>query len=231
MHGEYIEQRNGGYYTTWPRRASRWTRLCTLSMRAIYPRLLTKISRRGRAHRSTAQSPSTWIARQRSTSTWSALSASSRKHHLIAAGESGTLGEAGACPRKDWRTSRLSLRLQADADLKYPIVRAVRRREPGIDFAPGCRIRPGKCEDPELLERAAQEGRILVSHDRRTMLAHFRARPEARKPSAGLFVVSQGAAIGLVVNAIVLAWPASEPSEWRDQVHHLPSLTRHVFTS
>lgn len=30
--------------------------------------------------------------------------------------------------------------------------------------------------DPELLDRAALEGRVLVSHDRRTMIDHFRAR-------------------------------------------------------
>jgi len=62
------------------------------------------------------------------------------------------------------------------------------------------------------------------------MLAHFSARLAAGKSSAGLFVVSQGAAVGPVVSAIVLAWSASDPSEWRDQVHHLPSLARHVFT-
>jgi hypothetical protein len=90
----------------------------------------------------------------------------------------------------------LSLRFQADADLKYAIVRAVRQREPGIDFAPAAESGLEGVSDPELLERAAQEGRTLVSHDRRTMLAHFRARPEAGKSSAGLLVVSQGAPLG-----------------------------------
>jgi hypothetical protein len=123
----------------------------------------------------------------------------------------------------------LSLRFQADADLKYAIVKAVRQREPSIDFASAAESRLEGVGDPELLERAAQEGRILVSHDRRTMLAHFRMRLEAGRPSPGLFVVSQGAPLGPVVSAIVLAWAASELWEWRDQVHHLPSLTRHVF--
>jgi hypothetical protein len=124
----------------------------------------------------------------------------------------------------------LSLRFQADADLKYAIVKAVRHREPGIDFASAADSGLEGVGDTEVLERAAQEGRILVSHDRRTMLAHFRARLEAGKPSAGLFVVSQGAPIEPVANAIVLVWSASEPPEWRNQVHHLPSLARHVFS-
>ena len=124
----------------------------------------------------------------------------------------------------------MSLRFQADADLKYSIVKAVRQRERGIDFASAVDSGLAGVSDPEILEQAEQEGRILVSHDRRTMLAHFRARLEREKSSPGLFVVSQGAPLQAVVYAIVLTWAASEPSEWRDQVHHLPSLTRHVFS-
>jgi Domain of unknown function (DUF5615) len=124
----------------------------------------------------------------------------------------------------------LSLRFQADADLKYSIVKAVRQRERGIDFASAVESGLAGISDPEILEQAEQEGRILVSHDRRTMLAHFRARLEREKSSPGLFVVSQGAPLQAVVYAIVLTWAASEPSEWRNQVHHLPSLTRHVFS-
>jgi hypothetical protein len=124
----------------------------------------------------------------------------------------------------------LSLRFQADADLKYAIVKAVRQRESSIDFASATESNVEGVSDSELLERAAQEGRILVSHDRRTMPTYFRARLEAGKSSPGLFLVSQRAALGPVVSAIVLAWASSEPSEWRDQVHHLPSLTRHLFS-
>lgn len=124
----------------------------------------------------------------------------------------------------------MSLRFQADADLQYTIVEAVRRREPSIDFASAVDSGLEGVSDPEILERAEQEGRILVSHDRRTMLAHFRARLEAEKSSPGLFVVSQGVPLQSVVSAIILVWAASEPSDWRDQVHHLPSLSRHVFS-
>ena len=124
----------------------------------------------------------------------------------------------------------MSIRFQADADLRYTIVKAVRQQEPSIDFASAVESGLEGVSDSEILERAASEGRIVVTHDRRTMLAYFRDRLEAEKSSPGLWVVSQGVSLGRVVSAIVLAWSASEPSEWRDQVHHLPTLTRHVFT-
>ena len=123
----------------------------------------------------------------------------------------------------------MSLIFQADADLRHAIVKAVRHREPAIDFASAVESNLKSVSDPEVLERASLEGRILVSHDRRTMLAHFREHIAAGKSSPGLYVISQSAPIGSVVDAIVLAWAASEPSEWQDQVFHLRSLIHHIF--
>jgi hypothetical protein len=78
--------------------------------------------------------------------------------------------------------------------------------------------------DPEVLGWAALEHRILVSHDRRTMLRHFREHLSAGKNSPGLLVVSQDAEIGPVVEALVIVWSMSHPSAWRDQAHRHRSL-------
>jgi hypothetical protein len=43
-----------------------------------------------------------------------------------------------------------------------------------------------------LLEIAAQQGRIVISHDRRTMTRHFRDRLSEGKSSPGLFIVRPG---------------------------------------
>lgn len=123
----------------------------------------------------------------------------------------------------------MSIRFQADNDLKFGIVKAVRRREPAIDFASAHDAGLERIGDPELLDRAASENRVLVSHDRRTMLDHFRTRLVAGTFSPGVLIVSQGASIGLVAEAIVYIWSVSDPSELRDQAHYLPSLSRHVF--
>ena len=123
----------------------------------------------------------------------------------------------------------MRIRFQADNDLKFGIVRAVRRSEPAIDFASAQETGLEGVGDPELLECAAGENRVLVSHDRRTMLDHFRSRLTAGKSSPGLLIVSQGSSIGLVAEAIVYIWSMSDPSDLRDQAHYLPSISRHVF--
>jgi len=53
------------------------------------------------------------------------------------------------------RVPRLSIRFQADADLNFDIVTAVRQREAAIDFASSGRSRVGGIGDPEVPERAA----------------------------------------------------------------------------
>jgi hypothetical protein len=83
--------------------------------------------------------------------------------------------------------------------------------------------------DSEVLDLAAREGRILVTHDRNTMPEHFRRRLAVGNGSPGVFLVSQFAPRGPVVEALIAVWSASEPSEWRDHIHHLPSLARHVW--
>ncbi len=97
----------------------------------------------------------------------------------------------------------MSIRFQADNDLKFGIVKAVRRREPSMDLVSAQEAGLDGVGDPELLDRAALEGRVLVSHDRRTMLDHFRAHLAAGKSSPGLLIVPQDASMGDVIEALV----------------------------
>jgi len=72
-----------------------------------------------------------------------------------------------------------------------------------MDFVSGQESGLDGVGDPELLDRAALERRVLVSHDRRTMIDHFRAHLAAGKSSPGLFIVPQDASIGDVIEALV----------------------------
>ena len=67
----------------------------------------------------------------------------------------------------------MKVRFQADADLKHAIVSATLRREPAIDFRTAPSADLAGRDDMEVLAIAAQEGRVLVSHDTRTMPGHF----------------------------------------------------------
>lgn len=63
----------------------------------------------------------------------------------------------------------MKVRYQADADLNEDIVTGVQRRVPEIDFQTAQEAQLANLPDPDVLAQAAQEGRILLTHDRRTM--------------------------------------------------------------
>lgn len=69
----------------------------------------------------------------------------------------------------------MKMRFQADNDLDQRIVSATRRLDPLIDFQTATALGLHGVDDAEVLGLAAREGRVLVSHDRRTMPGHFRA--------------------------------------------------------
>lgn len=64
-------------------------------------------------------------------------------------------------------------RFQADADFNHKIVLALRRKEPAIDIRSAHEAGITGIRDEEVLRKAADQGRILVSHDRKTMPAHL----------------------------------------------------------
>jgi len=117
----------------------------------------------------------------------------------------------------------VTIRFQADNDLRHHIVRAVRHREPAIDFRSAHSAGLDAMSDYDVLQYAAREGRIQVSHDKRTIPEALAALLTAGVEIPGLFlVIPQDASIQRVVESIVLVWAASEPEEWRNQITRIP---------
>lgn len=115
----------------------------------------------------------------------------------------------------------MRVRFQADADLKHAIVSATLRREPAIDFRSAVSADLGGRDDLEVLAIATQEGRVLVSHDSRTMPSHF-AEFIANNTSPGVVIASQRLSVAVVVEELLLIWSASDPDEWLNRITHLP---------
>ena len=115
----------------------------------------------------------------------------------------------------------MKVRFLADADLNKGVVRGVLRREPSLDFLTAQAAGLRRMTDPEVLALAAEQQRVLVSHDVNTMPAHFRAYRNVGKHSAGVFLVHQSLDIGTAVDELLI-WRASEASEWENRLVWLP---------
>jgi len=112
-------------------------------------------------------------------------------------------------------------RFQADADFNHKIVAGLKRREPAVDFQDAHAGGVIGVPDPEVLAEAADSGRVLISHDRKTMVAHF-VRFVERRMSPGLILVPQDLDIGSAIEDLLVVWAASESEEWLNRVEFLP---------
>src|SRR6266496_3444935 len=114
------------------------------------------------------------------------------------------------------------IRFGADENFNYNIVRGLRRRDPTVQIACIQDVGLLGAGDPRVLEWAAAEGRILLSHDVST-LTHFaydRVAAGLRMP--GVFEVGRGLTIRQVIDDLLLVSHCSLPDDWEGRVVHLP---------
>ncbi len=99
----------------------------------------------------------------------------------------------------------MTICFQADADLNQAIVAGVLRRDPSIDFQTANVLDLSGLTDLEVLLIAAQQGRVIVSHDQRTMPRYF-AEFISTQTSAGLIIVLQSTPISTAIDNLLKIW-------------------------
>ncbi len=115
----------------------------------------------------------------------------------------------------------MTLRFQADVNLHEPILRAACRREPALDFHTAEAAGLGGLPDSAVLDRAADAGRVLVTHDLQTMPRHFAEFITVRQ-SAGLLLIPQSLPITAAVDDLLLIWSTMEAEAWINLLWYLP---------
>ncbi|HEX3742885.1 MAG TPA: DUF5615 family PIN-like protein [Bryobacteraceae bacterium] len=76
--------------------------------------------------------------------------------------------------------------------------------------------------DSEVLALAAEQNRLLVSHDFQTMPHHFGDFLQARGSSPGVLLVPQYLPIAEAIEELVLIWSASDAAEWENRILRIP---------
>ena len=100
------------------------------------------------------------------------------------------------------------MRWLADENFKRAVFLGLRRRKPAIDTV--------------LLEWAAQEGRLLLTHDFATMPHHAYTRIQRGLPMTGVVQADPGASVRLLIEHVLLMEDCGRPGEWDGQVLYLP---------
>jgi hypothetical protein len=114
------------------------------------------------------------------------------------------------------------LRFLADENLNNNIVRALRLRERAPDVVRVQDVGLIGQDDPTVLEWAARERRLVVTHDVSTMTRFAYERIAASKSMPGLIEVVVGAQVGVVIDDLLLLAEASDEGEWEGQILYLP---------
>lgn len=114
------------------------------------------------------------------------------------------------------------LRLAADENFNNDIVRGLIRRKPDIDIVRAQDVGLSGAKDPALLEWAAQQSRVVVSHDVSTLTKHAYDRVAAGLRMPGVFEVPNTLSIGRAIDDLLLIVECGLEDEWEGQVRYLP---------
>lgn len=114
------------------------------------------------------------------------------------------------------------LLLAADENFDNDIVRGLLRRRPELDIVRVQDVGLSGVSDPLVLEWAAGEQRILLTHDVSTITHYAYQRVENSQPMPGVIEVNRAVPIGQVIEDILLLTDLSLDREWEGQIIYLP---------
>lgn len=113
-------------------------------------------------------------------------------------------------------------RFLADENIDPDLVLGLRRRADDIDILRVQDVGLRTLGDPEILQWAAHEHRILVSHDMKTLPGFAADRIAAALPMPGLILLRSNLNIAQAIEELTAIAGASDAEEWNNQIAYLP---------
>ncbi|MBN9610182.1 MAG: DUF5615 family PIN-like protein [Actinobacteria bacterium] len=116
----------------------------------------------------------------------------------------------------------MSPRFLADENIDSDLVLGLRRRVDDIDVLRVQDVGLRTVSDPEILQWRADEGRILISHDLKTIPRFAGERLAAGLPMPGVIPLRSSLSIAQAIDEIAAIAVASDAEEWNNQIAYLP---------
>jgi Domain of unknown function (DUF5615) len=114
------------------------------------------------------------------------------------------------------------LALLIDENLDQRILRGLRLRVPQLDYLIVQDIGLGDLDDPALLECAAKQGRVIVTHDVNTMTKFSIERVRQSLPMPGVIIVPEQMKIGRAIDDLEFIIECSTAADIENQIQYLP---------
>ena len=120
------------------------------------------------------------------------------------------------------------LPLAFDEDIDHRILRGLQRRVRGLDVETVQGTGQSGVSDARVLDWAATDSRVLVTADRNTLVGEAWSRVEDRRPMPGVLVVSRTAALGEIIDDLVLIVEHGRAGDFENVVVYLPLPSSHT---
>jgi hypothetical protein len=114
------------------------------------------------------------------------------------------------------------LRFLADICFSGAVYRGIKRHNPLVDIVRAQDVGMDGAPDPLILAWAAENGRLVLSHDVNTLIGYANDRTRSGQPMPGLVEVPHWMAIGAAVEDILILAECSDEHEWDGQIIFLP---------
>ena len=114
------------------------------------------------------------------------------------------------------------MKFLTDENFEGDIFRGLLRRKPDLDIVRVQDVGLLEADDPTILDWADDQGRILLTHDRRTMPRFAYQRMSEGQTIAGLLVLKATIPIAQAIEDILLIEGVSTADEWINKVQDLP---------
>ena len=114
------------------------------------------------------------------------------------------------------------IRLFIDQDFDHDILRGLERRISDLDAVSAYETNLSEASDPALLTWAGEAGRIILTHDRKTMPAHASNRIASGEPMAGVIVIPRQLPISQVIDELEIVITCTFEQEWKNIIRYLP---------
>lgn len=114
------------------------------------------------------------------------------------------------------------MRFLADENFNGKLLAGLRAALPGLDVTRVQDINMDATPDPQLLTWAAEQNRILLTHDIQTIAGYAYERVQTGLPMPGIIEVRIIQGIGATIDELVLLIAASTSDEFEGQVRYIP---------
>lgn len=114
------------------------------------------------------------------------------------------------------------VKILADQNFNGKILRGLKVRIPELDIVRTQDLGLGRLSDYDLLSWAADDDRVIVTHDEKTFYVSVYEKMRRGEKMCGVIVIPDQIQIGIAIDDLVIALSCKFDNEWENNITRIP---------